>query len=74
MISALINDITGGYGYSHLAADCGDLDIISGKNIKVESTFSLGIRNSFQDEYGQRKFVHMPLKKRKLILTERAQL
>jgi hypothetical protein len=42
MISALINDITGGYGYSHLAADCGDLDIISGKNIEVESTFSLG--------------------------------
>ena len=29
----------------------------------VESTFSLGVHNSFQDEYGERKFVRIPLKK-----------
>ena len=62
-VSALINDMTGGYGYSHLAVDCGELDIPSGKRVMVESTFSLGVHNSFQDEYGERKFVRIPLKK-----------
>lgn len=62
-ISALINDMTGGYGYSHLAVDCGELDIPSGRRVMIESTFSLGVHNSFQDEYGERKFVRIPLKK-----------
>ncbi len=62
-ISALINDMTGGYGYSHLAVDCSELDIPSGKRVMVESTFSLGVHNSFQDEYGERKFVRIPLEK-----------
>ena len=61
-ISALINDMTGGYGYSHLAVDCGELDVPSGRRVMVESTFSLGVHNSFQDEYGERKFVRIPLK------------
>jgi hypothetical protein len=61
-VSALINDMTGGYGYSHLAVDCGEVDIPSGKRVMVESTFSLGVHNSFQDEYGERKFVRIPLK------------
>lgn len=62
-VSALINDLTGGYGYSHLAVDCGEVDIPSGKRVMVESTFSLGVHNSFQDEYGERKFVRIPLEK-----------
>jgi hypothetical protein len=62
-ISVLINDMTGGYGYSHLAVDCGEVDIPSGKRVMVESTFSLGVHNSFQDEYGERKFVRIPLEK-----------
>lgn len=61
--SALINDMTGGYGYSHLAVDCGELDVPTGKRVMVESTFSLGVHNCFQDEYGKRKFVRIPLKK-----------
>ena len=61
--SAFINDLTGGYGYSHLAVDCGELDIPSGKRVMVESTFHLGVHHSFQDEYGERKFVRIPLKK-----------
>ncbi len=60
-VSALINDMTGGYGYSHLAMDCGEVDIPSGKRTMVESTFGLGVHNSFQDEYGERKFVRIPL-------------
>ncbi len=62
-ISALINDMTGGYGYSHLAVDCGDIDIPSGKRVMVESTPGLGVHDSFQDEYGERKFVRIPLGK-----------
>jgi len=68
--SALINDMTGGYGYSHLAVDCGELDIPSGKRVMVESTFGLGVHNSFQDEYGERKFVRIPLEKAGVNATE----
>jgi len=63
VISTLINDLTGGFGYSHLAVDCGDIDIPSGKRVMVESTPGLGVHNSFQDEYGERKFVRIPLEK-----------
>ena len=62
-ISALINELTGGYGYSHLAIDCGEIDIPSGKRVMVESTPGLGVHNSFQDEYSGRKFVRIPLEK-----------
>ncbi len=62
-IGALINDTTGGYGYSHLAVDCGELDLPSGKRVMIEATFGLGVHNSFQDEYGERKFVRIPLEK-----------
>ena len=62
-ISVLINDMTGGYGYSHLAVDCGEVDIPTGKRVMVESTFGLGVHNSFQDEFGERKFVRIILEK-----------
>ncbi len=62
-VSALINDMTGGYGYSHVAIDCGEIDVSTGKRVMVESTPGLGVHNSFQDEYGQRKFVRIPLEK-----------
>lgn len=62
-ISALINDMTGGYGYSHLAVDCGEVEIPSGKRVMIESTPGLGVHNSYQDEYGDRKFVRIPLEK-----------
>jgi hypothetical protein len=55
--------MTGGYSYSHLAIDCGELDIPTGKRVMIESTMSLGVHNSFQDEYGKRKFVRIPLEK-----------
>ena len=62
-MSAVINDMTGGYGYSHLAIDCGEIDIPTEKRVMVESTIGLGVHNSFQDEYGERKFVRIPLEK-----------
>jgi len=62
-ISKLIDDMTGGYGYSHLAVDSGEMDIPSGKRVMVESTVGVGVHNSFQDEYGDRNFVRIPLEK-----------
>jgi hypothetical protein len=62
-VSALINDATGGYGYSHLAVDCGELDLPSGKRVMIEATYGHGVHTSFQDEYGKRKFVRIPLEK-----------
>ncbi|HEY3311736.1 MAG TPA: hypothetical protein VGK00_08870 [Anaerolineales bacterium] len=62
-VSTLINDLTGGYGYSHLAVDCGEIDVPTGKRVMVESTFGHGVHTSFQDEYGERKFVRIPLAK-----------
>src|ERR1700690_2806203 len=44
-ISTLIDDMTGGYGYSHLAVDCGEVDIPSGKRVMVESTVGVGVHN-----------------------------
>lgn len=62
-MSILINDLTGGYGYSHLAVDCDEIDMPSGKRVMIESTIGHGVHTSFQDEYGERKFVRIPLDK-----------
>jgi hypothetical protein len=62
-ISTLLDKLTGGYGYSHLAIDCGEIDIPTGKRIMIESTPGLGVHNAFQDEYGEREFIRIPLKK-----------
>ena len=60
-LSAVINDLSGRYGYSHLAVDCGDVDIPTGKRVMIESTVGVGVHTSFQDEYGDRNFVRIPL-------------
>lgn len=62
-ISALVNDRISRYSDSHLAVDCSKLDILSGKRVMVESTFGFGLHNRFLDEYGERKFVCIPLEK-----------
>ena len=59
----IIDLMTGRYGYSHLAIDCGEVDIASGKRVMIEVTVAKGVHNSFQDEYGDRKFARVPLKK-----------
>src|SRR5512135_1883104 len=35
MESRLIDDATGGYGYSHIAADIGEIDLPTGKRVMV---------------------------------------
>jgi hypothetical protein len=66
----LINDTTGGYGYSHLAVDCGELDLPTGKRVMIEATVGRGVHKSFQDEYGERKFVRIYLEKAEVNITE----
>ena len=62
-VSRMIDELSGGYGYSHLAVDCGEVDIPSGRRVMVESTVGLGVHNAFQNEYGARHFVRIPLAK-----------
>ncbi len=61
-VSRTINDFTGRYGYSHLAIDCGEVDASSGRRVMIEATVGAGVHYSFQDEYGPRPFVRLPLR------------
>jgi hypothetical protein len=60
-VSRLINSLTGKYGYSHLAIDCGEVDEPSGRRVMVEATVQAGVHYGFQDEYGPRAYVRIPL-------------
>lgn len=59
--SYLIDDLTGGYGYSHVAVDCGEDDLPTGQPVMVESTVGRTVERRFQHEYGQRPFVRINL-------------
>jgi diacylglycerol kinase (ATP) len=59
--SRLIDGATGGYGYSHLAIDCGEVDEPTGKRVMIESMSGTVVRRSFQDLYGPRPFVRVSL-------------
>jgi hypothetical protein len=60
-ISRIIDRVTGGYGYSHLAIDCGEIDEPTGRPVMIEATMGVGVAYGFQDEYGKRAFVRLPL-------------
>ena len=62
-IGEVIDKMTGGYGYSHLAIDCGEVDLPTGKRVMIEATPALGVHTAFQDQYGKRKFIRIPLGK-----------
>ncbi len=59
--SYLIDDLTGGYGYSHSTVDTGEIDAKTGKPVMVEITVGETVMRKFQDEYGARPFVRLPL-------------
>lgn len=61
-ISRAIDRLTGGYGYSHLAVDCGENEQRTGRPVMIEATVGAGVHYSFQDEYGRRAFVRLSLK------------
>ena len=62
-ISRMVNTLTGRYGYSHLAVDCGEIDEPTNRRVMIEVTVEAGVHYSFQDEYGRRPFVRIPLRK-----------
>lgn len=59
--SRFIDDMTGAYGYSHVAIDLGEIDQPTGKRVMTESTTDDVVHRAFQDRYGQRPFVRIPL-------------
>lgn len=61
LISRMIDDATGGYGYSHVTVDCGEVDGATGKRVMFESMQNSVVHRSFQDEYGPRAFLRIPL-------------
>lgn len=62
-ISRLIDQMTGSYGYSHLAIDCGEIDQPTSRHVMIEATMNDVVHYAYQDEYGERSFVRIPLKK-----------
>ena len=59
--SRLIDDGTGGYGYSHVTIDVGEVDKPTGKPVMTESTTQDVVHRSFQDYYGSRPYVRISL-------------
>ncbi len=59
--SYLIDEATGRYGYSHVAVDCGEVDQSTGKPVMTEATMNDVVHRSFQDKYGERPFIRVPL-------------
>lgn len=59
--SYLIDDLTGGYGYSHATIDTGEIDIPTRKPVMIELTIGQTVTRKFQDEYAQRAFVRVPI-------------
>jgi hypothetical protein len=61
-ISQSIDLLSGRYGYSHLAIDCGEVDSATGRRVMIEAVMGDGVTYGFQDEYGPRPFVRIPLR------------
>lgn len=61
MIGRTIDDLTGRYGYSHLAVDCGEVDVQTGRRVMIEATVAPGVHYAFLEEYGERPFARLPL-------------
>ncbi|MGE5378226.1 MAG: hypothetical protein ACM3XO_24465 [Bacteroidota bacterium] len=60
-IGRTIDALTGRYGYSHLAIDCGEVDVPTGRRVMIESTVAPGVHQAFLEEYGERPYVRIPL-------------
>jgi hypothetical protein len=53
-IGRRISNLTGRYGYSHLAIDCREIDEPTGRPVMIEAMIGPGVHYAFQDEYGNR--------------------
>ncbi len=61
--SFIIDDLTGGFGYSHITVDTGEVDLPTGKPVMVEVTIGQVVERKFQDEYADRTYARIPLSK-----------
>lgn len=61
--SYLIDDLTGGYGYSHSTIDTGEMDVPTQKPVMVEILQGQTVMRKFLDQYGQRPYVRVPISK-----------
>ena len=61
--SFLIDHFTGGYGYSRLTVDTGEVDLPTGKAVMVEFTAGEKVLRKFQDESPGRPYVRIPISK-----------
>ena len=61
--SILIDDLTGGYGYSHNSIDIGEVDEPTGKPVMIEVTLGQVVERKFQNEYKERAYARIPLSK-----------
>jgi hypothetical protein len=61
--SRLIDELSGRYGYSHVAVDCGEIDLPTGKPVMTESMTGVPVRRVFQERYGPRPYVYLPLER-----------
>jgi hypothetical protein len=61
--SFLIDDLTGGFGYSHATVDTGEVDLPTGKPVMIEVTVGQAVERTFQDEYPGRPYARIPLSK-----------
>ncbi len=59
--SHLIDHMTGGYGYSHVAIDTGEVDLVTGHRVMVESTVNHPVWRVRQDRYGDRPYLRIHL-------------
>jgi len=61
--SFIIDDLTGGFGYSHVTVDTGEVDLPTGKPVMAEVTIGQTVELKFQDEYAGRAYAKIPLSK-----------
>ncbi len=61
--SYIIDDLTGGFGYSHVTVDTGEVDLPTGKPVMAEVTVGEVVERKFQDEYASRSYARIPLSK-----------
>ncbi len=59
--SHFIDDLTGAYGYSHIALDVGEVDLPTRKPVMTEATLGDVVHRSFQNAYGDRPYIRVPL-------------
>ena len=60
--SHFIDDLTGADGYSHVAVDVGETDVPTRKPVMTEATLGDVVHRSFQDTYGDRPYLRVPLR------------